>query len=347
MARTPATPPLYRTLELAFRTQYAEVRERSLAAGPLLPGTPGTLALRQGTGYGYWYRRYNTLPNHEVEDLVGRQADAAAADAMRARIDFAAWMQRQVRDLRRLGLQVADKDVSRLLVELHNQGLFAAGLVLVGTLAYMAWLNELGAVATSPRTQDVDLARRQPLKLAAPLAFLDAVDATRLKFFPVPGLPNGVPSTSVKRPGADGLRVDMLVPGKRLGEILPLPELHWHAQAVPHYDHLLDGARDAVVLAGGHCIPVKLPAPERFVWHKLYSSTARVNDPTKADKDLLQAATLAAVLVERDDADFADAVRELPAALRAAARARLPRLRERWGAVHPEVLAQFEGVLGA
>jgi hypothetical protein len=48
--------PLYRPQELSFRTQYAEVKERIRAAGRLLPGTPGRLVLRTGTGYGYWYR---------------------------------------------------------------------------------------------------------------------------------------------------------------------------------------------------------------------------------------------------------------------------------------------------
>ena len=47
---------LFREHELAFRTQYAELKERTLAAGDLLPGTPGSLALRSGTGYPYWYR---------------------------------------------------------------------------------------------------------------------------------------------------------------------------------------------------------------------------------------------------------------------------------------------------
>ena len=47
---------LFAKHELSFQTQYAEVRERALAAGRLLPGTPGTLVLREGTGYSYWYR---------------------------------------------------------------------------------------------------------------------------------------------------------------------------------------------------------------------------------------------------------------------------------------------------
>jgi hypothetical protein len=341
---TPANPPLFRKLELAYRTQYAEVRERCRNAGPLLPGTPGLLTLRTGTGYGYWYRRYNGLPNQEMEDLVCKEGDDDAAQDMRSQIEFSAWSHQQVRDLRRLGLQVADKDVSRLLVELHNKGLFAAGLAVVGSLAYMAWLNELGAVAVSPRTQDVDLARRQALKLAAPLPFLDTVQATKLKFFPVPGLPNSAPTSSMKRPGAEGLRVDVLTSGEFLGTIVPVPELLWHAQTVPHFDYLLSAPREAAVLAAGHCIPVNLPAPERFVWHKLYSSTTRVNDPTKARKDFLQAATLAAVLVEQDDASFEESAHDVPPVVLAAARTRLPLLREQLKA-HAQTLEQFERAL--
>ncbi|HEX6017230.1 MAG TPA: GSU2403 family nucleotidyltransferase fold protein, partial [Burkholderiaceae bacterium] len=252
----------------------------------------------------------------------------------------------QVRALRALGFQVADKDVARLLVELHNKGLFAGGLILVGTLAFMAWLNEFGAAAVSVRTQDVDLARRQALKLAAPQPLLQTVEATRLKFVAVPGMPHSAPSTSLKRRGARGLRVDLLTPGKALGQVVPVPELHWHAQTVPEYDYLLSRPREGAVLAGGHCIPVKLPSPERFVWHKLFSSATRVNDAAKAQKDLLQAATLAAVLVDQEGASFEDSAGDLPAAVRAAARTRLALLRERLAA-HPQTLGQFEQVLAS
>jgi hypothetical protein len=337
-------PPLFRRLELAFHTQYAEVRERSRAEGALLPGTPGALVLRTGTGYGYWYRRYNNLPNQEAEDLVCKDGDDEAKQAMQARMDALSWTQAQVRQLRRLGMQVADKDVSRLLVELHNKHLFAGGLVIVGTLAYMSWLNELGAIAVSAKTQDVDLARRHSLKLGAPLSFLQTVEATKLKFFPVPGMPNSAPSTSVKRPGPDGLRVDVLTSGEHLGAVVPVPELAWHAQTVPHFDYLLKNHCPAAVMAGGHCIPVNLPLPERFVWHKLYSSTKRNADPAKARKDLLQAAALGAVLVETDAGSLADAAREAPHEVLDAARSRLPALRELLQA-HPQTLEEFQGLL--
>lgn len=240
---------LFRRVELAFHTQYAEVKERARSEPLMLPGTPGTLALETGTGHGSWYRRDHPVPGRQADDFVCKQADTPARDTMQARIESAAWTQAQVRQLRMPGFQVADQDVARLLVALHNRRLFAGGLVLVGTLAFMAWLNELGVVAVSSRTQPVDLARGQGLKLGAPLSFLETLEAIDLQFFPVPGRPNSTPSTSVKRPGAEGLRVDMLTPGPELGAVIPVPEPGWFAQTVPHFDHLLEQARSGAVLA--------------------------------------------------------------------------------------------------
>jgi hypothetical protein len=335
---------LYRAHELSFLTQYAELKERSVAAGPLLPGTPGRIVLRDGTGYRYWYRGYYSVPGQEVEDFICKDGDDEALQEARERIDFADWATRQVRDLRKLGFQVADKGVARVLVELHNAGLFAGGLVVVETLGYMACLNELGARAVIARTQDIDLARRQRLALSGPTDFLETIAATRLKFVPVPALPSTGASTSLKRPGADGLRIDMLTHGSVLGRAVPLPELQWHAQSVPFYEYLLREPRDAAMLAGGHCVPVKLPAPDRLLWHKLFASGNRSGDAAKAQKDLLQAATLAAVLVERDEIELPASLAAAPRELRDAARARLPAL-EKLLTPHPQALAHLQGAL--
>jgi Nucleotidyltransferase len=142
---------------------------------------------------------------------------------MRQRIESALWVQEQVRALRRL--------------------------------------NELGAVGVAARIQDIDLARCHRLALAAPLSLLHVLAATRLDFVPVPGMGNAAPSTSVKRPGRDGLRVDLLTPGKTLGQPVPISELQWHAQTVPRCDYLLKEPRRVAPLAGGHCVPVMAPAP--------------------------------------------------------------------------------------
>jgi hypothetical protein len=346
MSELAGATPLYLSHELAYRTQYAELKERSAAAGELLPGTPGRLVLRQGTGHAYWYRGYYAVPGQEVEDFVCKDGDDDALAAARDRIAFADWAMRQVRDLRKLQFQVADKATARVLVELHNTGLLGGGgLVVVGTLGYMAWLNELGAKAVSARTQDVDLARRKDLKLAAPRSFLQTVEATKLRFVPVPGMRHSVPPTAVKRQGAEGLRIDVLAHGDALGQVVPVPELKWHAQTIPFYDYLLREPRQAAMLAGGHCVGVNLAAPERFVWHKLYSSAVRGSFPEKAQKDLLQAATLAAVLVEQDDAVFSESRVDVPGAMLAPARTRLTPLRKLL-VKHPQALEQLELALG-
>ncbi len=335
---------LYRRLELNFHTQYAEVKERARSEARLLPGTPGSLSLRTIKGQKYWYRRYKVVAAHEVEDYVCAEADEPARATMLQRIESSTWTQGQVRQLRTLGMQVADKDVARLMVELHNRQLFEGGLVLVGTLAFMALLNELGALAVAARTQDIDLARRQALKLAAPVPFLPAVQSTLLEFFPIPALRPNAPSTSVKRPGAQGLRVDVLAPGTDIGEVRLVPELEWYAQTVPFFDYLLDSPRLGAVLAGGHCVPANLPQPARFVWHKLYSSTRRLSDTAKARKDVQQAAVLAAVLADSDEGELSEAAAAAPKEVLLAAKSRIPQLRELLNA-HPAAIEELERAL--
>lgn len=309
---------LFRAHELAFRTQYAELKERVRSTPRLLPGTPGTLVKRSGTGRSYWYRVYQGANGKQIEELVGRDTDEAAYAQAGDELAFAKWVGDQVRSLRRLEFQVADKSVGQVLVEMHNAGLFEAGLRVVGTLGYMAWLNELGIRAVAVRTQGIDLAARQDLKLAVPKSFVEVLGRTRMPFNAVPSLAPGGPSSSLKLPGAAGLRVDLLTSGPQAGRLMPIPALQWHAQTVEHYDYLLEDAREAALMAGSHCVPVRLPAVERFVWHKLYSGAARKNFPEKATKDLRQAATLAAALAEQDEDVLAEAARALPKAMREA-----------------------------
>ncbi len=306
---------LYREQDLAYRTQYAEIKERILAARTLLPGTPGTLALRKGTGRAYWYRVYYPVPGKQSEDLVCREGDESALKDMRERMEFSSWVGSQVSKLRKLGFQVSDKYVGRVLLELHNKGAFEAGLVLVGTLGYMAWLNELGASAVAARTLDIDLGRARPLKLAMPLSFMETMLATELPFVQVPGLPSTSPSTSVKLRGTRGLRVDLLAPGRTLGEMVLVPELQWCAQGIPYYDYLLNNPEPAAALAGGHCIPVRLPQAARLVCHKLYASTQRKGFAEKAEKDRLQALVLGAALMDSDPDALEQAFKEAPSTM--------------------------------
>jgi hypothetical protein len=292
---------LYQLHELSIRTLYAELKERAHGVGELLPGTPGTLVKRAGTGHEYWYRSYYPVPKKRSEKIVGPVSNQAAYETMRDRIAQSEWTSKQVSTLSKLGFQVADKGVASVLVQLHNQQMFAAGLVVVGTLAYMSWLNEYGAMAAIARTQDIDLARRKTLKLATTVSFLSSMSATELPF---------------------------------------IPELQWHAQAIPHYDYLLENGRSAVMLAGGHCVPIMLPAVLRMIWHKFYASTHRTHEPTKAEKDLIQAVTLAAILVEQESVSLRESFKDAPPGLRKATLVRLPRI-EALLVEHPQTLDAF------
>ncbi len=308
--------PLFQPHELAFRTQYAELKERVRVAGPLLPGSAGTLVKRSATGRSYWYRAYQSAAGRQVEDLVCRDGDDETFERARSDIEFSRWVATQVRTLRKLEFQVADKAVGHVLVELHNAGLLQAGLCLVGTLGYMALLNELGVCALTSRTQDIDLAARQQLHLAAPRSLQEVMDKTRMGFHPVPApAPDGA-SSSLKLPGAEGLRVDLLTHGNETGGLVAIPALAWHAQTVAHYDYLLEDAREAALLAGTHCVPVRVPAPERFMWHKFYSGLARTSFAEKAAKDIRQGAMLAVALADQDEDLVVEAAAELPRSMR-------------------------------
>ena len=133
----------------------------------------------------------------------------------------------------------------------------------------------------------------------------------------VPGLPSTAPSTSVKLPGVDGLRVDVLAPGRVLGAVINVSELEWVAQAIPYYDYLLVDTERGAMLAGGHCIPLRLPQAARLIWHKFYASTQRRGSTEKAAKDMQQALVLGAVLAENDSFELKDAFAAVPKPMQA------------------------------
>jgi hypothetical protein len=274
----------------------------------------------------FWYRVYNPLPNVQKEDYLCGPDDSSTLETMRQHIEFHRWMGKTVSTMHKLGYQVASKEAARVLVELHNRGALEAGLTLVGTLGYMAWLNEFGVRAIVARTLDIDVARRQRLKLAVPLDFMETMKATGLPFTEVPGMPSSTRSTSVKLPGRDGLRVDVLAPHARLGAIVKIPEFSWSAQGVPFYDYLLEDSLPGAMLAGLHCVPVRLPQPARFVWHKLYSSRHRHHlDAAKSQKDEQQAKVLAAILFADSPDEFIDSAQAVPQGMRKSIREVLKR----------------------
>ena len=114
---------------------------------------------------------------------------------------------------------------------------------------------------------------------------------------------------------------------------------------MPYFDYLLDEPEPAAVLAGGHCVPVRLPQAASLVWHKLHASTQRHGFPEKAAKDRRQALALAAVLAEEDPGALRSAFDAADPGMMRRVRRLLARLKEQAQA-HPEVVEILDLCLG-
>ena len=310
-------PRLYARHDAAGQAKYQEVKQLARAQARVLSGTPGTLKRRTQSGRQYWVREHIRADGRKVDEYVGAEAavDARRLEALRAEIDLAKALASGSGKLRLFGYQRLDRKPAAVLEVFFNRGLIQAGLTLVGSHAYGVLLNELGVLAPGYRTQDVDVARARTLAVALPddVSFQQLLRETGLAFVPVPGMPSHKPSASFKLRGAEALAVDLLVPGRRVGEVLPVKELNAFAQAVPLLDFLIAEPIDAVVLSPNQVIPVRVPAPERFALHKLFSSQSRKTGRDKVRKDLEQAALLAVVIEEETPGSIGDAFRRVPA----------------------------------
>jgi hypothetical protein len=306
------TTPHERALSLLFSELQSAAEQRVEA----FLGSPGTLAERTNeTGTRYWVHRYSDAAGKRQEAYVGKAGDSAViarVTELRERIDAANSAIASVRLLARSGFATVDRKAYATLASLHNHGVFQAGALLIGSHAYGALLNALGARAVAYATEDVDIARREQLALSGLPPFVDMLRETGLEFFPVPALRRRAPSTSFAERGGSRLRVDLLVPSPDEDyPIVPVPELGAHAKGLPYLAYLLGASQEIPVLSPHGVVMVRVPVPERFAVHKLIVSQLRSTGSTKPEKDLRQAATLIEALAER----FPDAVKEALSAL--------------------------------
>ena len=340
--------PLYRRHDPASQTRYQDAAQLARTQARVLAGSPGTLKQRTQSGKRYWVREHMRIDGAKVDEYLGPAADLGEKrlDALRAEVALARSLASASAALRLAGFQRLERDPAAVLAVLFNRGLTGAGLTLVGSHAYGVLLNELGAIAPAYRTRDLDLARARPLDLAVPAgkSFAALLGESGLGFVPVPGMPSSRPSASFKLPGAEAMLVDLLVPGSQAGKIVPVPELASYGQTIPLLGFLSEHAIDSVVLSPNQIVPVRVPAPERFVLHKLFASQSRRAHPGKARKDLEQAALLAAALEAQTPGRLRETWRRFPAAGRpACARAAGPAARL-LGEVHPEALEALSAI---
>lgn len=307
-------------LPLETQTLYAELLEHllGLEAQRSVGSLAGSFTAKQVKGETYVYYQASLPGGKTRQFYLGRKSPTLDRLAVRFAREHAALaadvarVARMAAQLRAGGAGVTDAASARVVSGLADAGVFAAGGVLVGTHAFIVIGNLLGVqwASGSLRTQDMDVgsSREVDVDIAVPDLRLDlpaALDNLKMGFLPVPALDPRLPSTSFKVRG-QALRVDLLCP-KRAGDDAPIFIPRWNAAAQPlgHLGFLLESPERAVIIANTAAL-VNVPTPARFAFHKLLVAQLRpAAFAAKADKDVLQAVQVLAVLVEDRPGDLA------------------------------------------
>jgi hypothetical protein len=304
-------------LPLETQTLYAQLMETLLAteAQRSIGRLNGCFTAKTVKGLSYLYFQYSDPGGILRQVYLGRKDAVLERVVERFLSEREAskpdteHLQRLCAQLRAGGALLTDTASSRVLKALSDSGIFQMGAVLIGTHAFIVLGNLLGVkwTGSSLRTQDLDIATEASMSIGIPYIGADLPDVLErleMGFFPVPPFNPKHPSTSFKVRGKS-LRVDLLTPQRRRMETGPtlMPSFKAAAQPLPFLDYLIEGfERGAIVDGGG--ILVNVPSPARFGLHKLLISGERVAAVhTKAEKDLLQAAQVLAVLVEERAGD--------------------------------------------
>jgi hypothetical protein len=301
---------------LVLQTAFSELKRQAAEQPFVLVGTPGSVGTRDVKGSRFYYRQFYDAQGKKAAEYLGPVGRADAEDRVRAvreQIAIANALTKEGRLLSQHGYVRTDPRTSAIVAALANRGLFRAGAVLVGSHAYGSLLNELGVRAASFVTEDVDVARSERLAIASNEDFVEMLAESTVDLRPVPGFGRDAPSTSYKPPGRDRLRVDLLVPG-RGSEVTTreVPELNAHAMALPYLGYLLVEPIDATLVGRESVVPVRVPRPEAFAWHKMLVSQLRTATSEKRTKDILQATVLFAVLAEESPDALASSFEAVP-----------------------------------
>jgi hypothetical protein len=176
---------------------------------------------------------------------------------------------------------------------------------------------------------DVDVVRASAIHLAGMdegIEFQRALSGSGLEFRAIPSIKRSDPATSWAAGDKDNrVIVDLLVPQNKRKPFsaVSIPELSAAGTALPYMAYLVAETRPALVIGKSQLVPVSIPTPERFFWHKLVIAQDR--PPSQLDKkrkDLAQAACIATAMAS-DPARIVVSWDDLSASMKKKAKASL------------------------
>lgn len=310
------------SLPASAQAAYAEVLEvaRHQELARSVSNLSGSFNRKKVKGADYWYYQFTDVAGGATRQVfVGRDDEklralvAAAGTRDTRRIDALA------KGAIALGCAATTPAHFRVLRRLNEVGFFAAGGVLVGAHAFLAYGNALGvAWRDIAHTQDIDLAhagRNISLALAPGFAVdtRRAIDSLETGFLPVAGFRPWDRTASFVSKVDRQLRVDFLTPlvgGK--GEVYEHSQLGINLQPIRFIEFILEDVHQAVILSAVGAVMANVPDPARFALHKLLVfAERRARNPEKALKDLKHAAALLEVLSEFRDDDLVSLWKDL------------------------------------
>jgi hypothetical protein len=249
-------------------------------------GKPGRTLKKSVYGEKYLYREVAVLSGDIRLRKLGLLGSQTAADADTV-FHAAGWMPDALVHLRDIGFYGTARA--------FNLGLFEAGAVLIGPLAYLFWLNELGVDADehAPSAPDLEFALSEDVMLSeAQAAFLNKCIKTKNS------------RLHVHFEVADYARY------LQTRVRLPYEALLKRHCFMTNLHYLTRAARPATALVGDYLVPIRLPSPGRIYWQKLYWS--RLPDNPRAELDFQEALILGEAIRRVSAGEIEDARAELP-----------------------------------
>lgn len=311
--------PTWADLSLTAQTAYIQALDAALASelARNVAHLPGSFAAKKVKGHAYWYYQY-TEPSgmlrqvfvgpdgDPVRRLMARKAESSSPTALTALAKSAL----------ALGCAGIVPRHYRVLKRLADYGFFAAGGLLIGTHAFVAYANMLGVRwmgDDAARTQDIDFAHAGnsvtlALAAGAEVRTHDAITSLGMGFLPISGL-SGRGAGTYLVPKEPDFRLDFLTTLRR-GGTTPYehPTLHVTLQPLKFLEYALVDVQQAALLSNNGAILVNLPHPARYALHKLMVAGERSGSfRTKSNKDVRQAALLLSALREQRPEDVLEA----------------------------------------
>lgn len=303
---------LYKELTLATQTAFAglDVAARQADLLRSIADVPGGFAKKTVNGRDYWYYQIRTPDGRLQQSYVGPD-DEATRYVIHRHADPATKQAKQhLLRLTRAAIELGGAEIpfkhAKVIGRLADSGLFSAGGILVGTHAFLAYQNLFGVAWTSgAATLDLDFAHAgRNVSLALPenltIDSTAAIDSLQMGF-----IPNNN-KTSFKKSDEPDFDLDFLTSrGRTQDAPIHIARLGLTLQPLRFMELSLEDPMRCTLLARSGPIVVNIPRPQRYALHKLLVYGERpLEQRTKANKDLMQAAALIDYLLANDPVEL-------------------------------------------